>query len=87
MLFMVYPQMVPTKGQPVGGAGGSVAEVSRNMLAIAGTNRDGGPPSAVGSVSTATGALQAERYEPRMFGFRMHEEAKLARWRGAKREE
>ena len=87
MLFMVYPQMVPTKGQPVGGAGGSVAEVSRNMLAIAGTNRDGGPPSAVGSVSTATGALQAERYEPRMFGFRMHEEAKLARWRGVKREE
>ena len=86
MLFMVYPQMVPSKGQPVG-SGGSVAEVNRNMMAIAGGTREGVAPSAVGSVSTAGAALQADRFEPRMFGFRMHEEARLARWRTAKREE
>ena len=68
------------------GSGGSVAEVNWNMLAMAGGARDGGTPSAVGSVSTAGAALQADKYESRMFGFRMHEEARLARWRTAKRE-
>jgi casein kinase II subunit beta len=37
-------------------------------------------------VSTATTALKAERYEPRIFGFKVNEEAKLARWRTARRD-
>ncbi|ORY34874.1 casein kinase II, regulatory subunit [Naematelia encephala] len=72
MLFMVYPQMIPAKGQPVGSSG--VAEVKREG------------PSSVGSVSTASAATKAERFEPRIFGFRVHEEARLSRWRGARRD-
>ncbi|KAK4687122.1 casein kinase II subunit beta, partial [Tremellales sp. Uapishka_1] len=78
MLFMVYPQMIPGKGQPVGS---SVAEVNRTGQQAA---REG--PSTVGSVSTANAAIKAERYDPRIFGFRVNEEAKLARWRGAMRD-
>ena len=78
MLFMVYPQMIPSKGQPVGSS--SVAEVNRSMSG----QREG--PSTMGSVSTASAAVKAERYEPRMFGFRVNEEARLSRWRSARRD-
>ena len=103
---MVYPQMIPSKGQPVG-SGSTVAEVNRAMMsggaggAGAGAGGAGGAgggggggggggregPSNVGSISTATAALKAERYTPRIFGFRVNEEATLSRWRGAKRDE
>jgi casein kinase II subunit beta len=80
MLFMVYPQMIPAKTQPVG-------EVSRG-LGIAGSLTGAGreQPSSVGTVSTAAAAVKAERYEPRIFGFRVNEEAKLSRWRTARRD-
>jgi casein kinase II subunit beta len=69
MLFMVYPQMLPSKGQPTG-------------------EREGRRDAAgVGAVSTAVAALKAERYEPKIFGFRVHEEARLARWRNARRDQ
>ena len=79
MLFMVYPQVIPSKGQPVGGS--SVAEANRTA---SGGQRDG--PSTVGSVSTAAAAVKAERFEPRIFGFKVNEEAKLNRWRTARRD-
>lgn len=81
MLFMVYPQMIPSKGQPVGSS--SVADVNKSLMA--GQSRTEGP-SAVGSVSTAAAAVKAEKYEPRIFGFKVNEDAKLARWRSAKRD-
>lgn len=125
MLFMVYPQMIPSKGQNAGeggparmgmgisalppsaaglgftsaraaaaaaaasGAGGSVGSGSGG--AGAGSIGGGGggaegSPAAVGSVSTAAVALKAERFEPRMYGFRVHEEARLSRWRSARRD-
>ncbi|WVF68559.1 hypothetical protein IAT40_003328 [Kwoniella sp. CBS 6097] len=80
MLFMVYPQMIPGKGQPVGSS--SVADVNRSL--VAGQQRGEGP-SSVGSVSTAAVATKAERYEPRIFGFKVNEDAKLSRWRTARR--
>jgi len=91
MLFMVYPQMIPGKGQPVGG-GSSVGEVNRTLGGlvagvISGTGSSGGrEPSSVGSVSTASVAVKAERFQSRIFGFRANEEAKLDRWRTAKRD-
>lgn len=69
MLFMAYPQMIPSKGQP-----SSDREMRREPV---------GP----GGVSSAAAALKAERYEPKIFGFRVHEEAQLHRWRTAKRDE
>jgi casein kinase II subunit beta len=84
MLFMVYPQMIPGKGQPVGG-GSSIIEVNRSLGdLVSSAGREG--PSSVGSVSTATAALKAEKFESRIFGFRVNEEAKLARWRTARRD-
>ena len=75
MLFMVYPQIIPGKGQPVGS---SVGETNRSAA--------GPAPSVVGAMSTAGAALKAERYESRIFGFKVNEEAKLARWRTARRD-
>ncbi|EKC98454.1 hypothetical protein A1Q2_07242 [Trichosporon asahii var. asahii CBS 8904] len=69
MLFMAYPQMIPSKGQP-----SSDREMRREPV---------GP----GGVSSAAAALKAERYEPKIFGFRVHEEAQLHRWRTAKRDD
>ncbi|AFR95517.1 casein kinase II subunit beta [Cryptococcus neoformans] len=77
MLFMVYPQMIPGKGQPVGS---SVADVNRSLLS-AGQSREGGA-----GVSTSAIALKAEMFEPKIFGFKVNENAKLARWRTAKRD-
>lgn len=68
MLFMAYPQMIPSKGQS-----GERGDLRRE-------------PAGVGAISTAAAALKAERYEPKIFGFRVHEEAELARWRTARRD-
>ena len=82
MLLMVYPQFVPTKGQPPPGSGGiTLSELSRPPAA-----REGGMGSGAGGGGGASAALKADRYEPRIFGFRVNEEAKLARWRQAKRD-
>ncbi|KAL1408209.1 casein kinase 2 regulatory subunit [Vanrija albida] len=69
MLFMAYPQMIPSKGQPASGERGDLRR----------------EPTGIGGVSTATAALKADTYEPKIFGFRVHEEAQLARWRRARR--
>lgn len=37
-------------------------------------------------VSTASVALKADRYRPRIFGFQVHEIAKLQRWQEAVRD-
>jgi casein kinase II subunit beta len=44
-------------------------------------------PTGVGTaVSTAAAAMKAEIYDPKLFGFRVHEQAKLRRWREAMRD-
>jgi len=95
MLFMVYPQMIPGKGQPVGGSeGGRSSGVGVGLssglgsgIGIGSAAREGPAVGmGVGNVSTASVAIKAERYEPRLFGFRVNEEAKLARWRSATRD-
>ena len=88
MLFMVYPQMIPGKGQPVGSS--SVAEVNRSLsgsgVAAIQREREGPSTSTVGSVNTGAAGLKADRYEPRIFGFKVNEEARLSRWRTARRD-
>ncbi|EJD39018.1 hypothetical protein AURDEDRAFT_116260 [Auricularia subglabra TFB-10046 SS5] len=72
MLFLVYPHMIPPKVGPPD---------------VAGAGR--GRPEAEGvgeGVSTAAAALKAERYRPRIFGFQVHEIAKLQRWQEAHRD-
>lgn len=93
MLFMVYPQMIPNKGQSAGEGGRSMGMPGSAFgVGAAGTSGTGrspvgeGSPAAVGSVSTAAAAMKAEKFEPRMYGFRVHEEARLSRWRLAQRD-
>lgn len=69
MLLMVYPQMIPGKGQPTPNEG----------------RRDMGTVGQSGSAAAA--AKTSERYEPKVFGFKVNEEAKLARWRTARRDQ
>lgn len=38
------------------------------------------------SISTASAALKAERYRPRIYGFQLNETAKLQRWQEAVRD-
>ncbi|WWC73576.1 uncharacterized protein I206_107548 [Kwoniella pini CBS 10737] len=84
MLFMVYPQMIPGKGQPVGSS--SVADVNRSLAnQQKSENNSGGGQNSLGSISTSSVANKAERYEPRIFGFKVNEDAKLSRWRTARR--
>lgn len=39
-----------------------------------------------GTLSTATAAMKAEMYDPKLFGFRVNEMAKLKRWREVQRD-
>lgn len=110
MLFMVYPQLIPSKTPPISQTGAShstatpstfgntVGEMTRNMMSqgssamsavnTIGGSRDSGLVSAVGGVmSTANAGLKAEFFEPKIFGFKVNEQAKLNRWRMAKRDE
>ena len=90
MLFMVYPTMIPPKGQLTPPNSANLGEGRTGMGNLS------QPPGALalareaaavtGNVSTAAAAMKAERYEPRIFGFRVNEEAKLSRWRSARRD-
>jgi casein kinase II subunit beta len=74
-------------GNPMGPPGAVVAEKRRRREDDA---MDGGLSAALGAtddVSTTTAALKAERYRPRIFGFQVHEIAKLQRWQEAVRDQ
>ncbi|KAK4050096.1 casein kinase 2 regulatory subunit [Microbotryomycetes sp. JL201] len=74
MLFMVYPGLIPSKSIPgaaqPSGAGGG------------GTSQVG---SAQGGLQSGA-ASKVERVRPRIFGFKVHEAAKLQRWQERQRD-
>ncbi|KAK0218050.1 casein kinase II, regulatory subunit, partial [Armillaria fumosa] len=90
LLFLVYPSLIPPKtGPPTEGA-----TSSREGVDSAGRRRrgvreevqevvasDGGE-----GISTASVALKADRYRPRIYGFQVNEIAKLQRWQEAVRD-
>ncbi|KAG8985616.1 casein kinase 2 regulatory subunit [Tulasnella sp. JGI-2019a] len=87
MFLMVYPHMIPTKaspevgptsspyGGPPGNTTGAVAPREGRNAAVGNAN-----------VSTAAAASKADRYIPKVFGFKVNEIAKLQRWQGAVRD-
>jgi casein kinase II subunit beta len=94
LLFLVYPALLPPKSGssdpargPVGilpGAGAPVDDPRRR-----GRARDELVEGADGlgdAINTATVALRADRYRPRIFGFQVNEVAKLQRWQEAMRD-
>jgi casein kinase II subunit beta len=85
LLFLVYPTLIPPKIGP--------SDVGR-LTAEEGTGRRRRareePMEVEGSVgevvSTASVALKADRYRPRIYGFQLNETAKLQRWQEAVRD-
>ncbi|KAG8902880.1 casein kinase 2 regulatory subunit [Tulasnella sp. 403] len=100
MFLMVYPHMIPSKVSPETGpsaGSGTLAPAVPSTISPSGplanaTQRRGEDipkrDSAVGAgnVSTAAAAAKAERYMPKIFGFKIHEIAKWQRWQGAVRD-
>jgi len=97
LLFLVYPNLIPPKvgtvdaaaalrnGGAVAGAGAE-AEGTRRTRRVREDSEVEGSGSGVGEASTASVALKAERYRPRIYGFQLHETAKLQRWQEATRD-
>lgn len=94
MLFMVHPQLVPSKTVLPGMTGNSSSILPGNSVtstSAAGSNNAGSNGGTLGGVGASqTGgpaaALKAERYRPRIFGFMLHETAQLHRWQEATRD-
>ncbi|KAL7424846.1 casein kinase 2 regulatory subunit [Cryptotrichosporon argae] len=84
MLFMVYPHMLPAKGQA--GGGGERARAGSEAAAAHALAPPQPTPGAMAHVSTAAAANKMERYEPKIWGFKVHEQAQLNRWRAARRD-
>ena len=91
---MCYPALIPTKTGSIdgpafrGGAPESTESSGNGGRRPRRGREDSGTGETVGSetTSTATVALKAERYRPRIFGFQVNEIAKLQRWQEAVRD-
>ncbi|KAK0488817.1 casein kinase II, regulatory subunit [Armillaria novae-zelandiae] len=90
LLFLVYPSLIPPKiGPPTEGATSSREGVDSSGRRRRGVREevqevvasDGGE-----GISTASVALKADRYRPRIYGFQVNEIAKLQRWQEAVRD-
>ncbi|THH33469.1 hypothetical protein EUX98_g721 [Antrodiella citrinella] len=89
LLFLVYPNLIPPKTGPV-----DVVPAARGANETDGNKRsrrarDEQETYTEGmseGISTASAALKADRYRPRIFGFQIHEIAKLQRWQEAVRD-
>ena len=91
LLFLVYPTLIPPKtGPPVDGPAGSSTSASDSKSRRRSTREEvpdvTGTESLGEGISTASVALKAERYRPRIYGFQVHETAKLQRWQEAMRD-
>jgi len=101
MFLMVYQHMIPEKvgeaptspnsGGTPGPAGATGAQVPTTMQRRRERTEEESPRdsrrSNMGEVlSTASAAAKAERYIPKIFGFKIHEIAKLQRWQIAVRD-
>ncbi|KLO17388.1 hypothetical protein SCHPADRAFT_821483 [Schizopora paradoxa] len=90
MLFLVYPAMIPPKAGPsdmTGVIAGLRPEGEGSKRSRRGREDPEALAEGVGEyVSTANAAMKAERYRPRIFGFQVHEVAKLQRWQEAVRD-
>jgi len=84
---MVYPGMIPSKSVPGGASGGgNNGGGPGNHNHNHGSSSGGGPggigggPTGSGNGLGAQAASKVERVRPRIFGFQVHEHARLLRW-------
>ncbi|KAF8155325.1 casein kinase II, regulatory subunit [Mycena galopus ATCC 62051] len=88
LLYLVYPTLIPPKtGPPLDGpANGAGRGRGRGPRGRGGGTGKGVRGGVGEGISTASVALKAERYRPRIYGFQLHETAKLQRWQEAMRD-
>jgi len=90
LLYLVYPTLIPPKtGPPADGPTGAGAAGEGKGRRRGGREElpDVTGTEGVGEgISTASVALKAERYRPRIYGFQLNETAKLQRWQEAMRD-
>ncbi|KAJ7035276.1 casein kinase II, regulatory subunit [Mycena alexandri] len=92
LLYLVYPTLIPPKvGPPMDGpstsTGGGTAGGEKLRRRLREELPDVTGTEGVGEgISTASVALKAERYRPRIYGFQLNETAKLQRWQEATRD-
>ena len=72
-------------GFPRSGAGGD-STVQNPAATTSSSNAAPHAQIGGGTLSTAGAAMKAEMYDPKLFGFRVNEMAKLKRWREAQRD-
>ncbi|KAG8921996.1 casein kinase 2 regulatory subunit [Tulasnella sp. 408] len=95
----MIPSKAPPEGTSATAAGGTAALPGATPSTTAvlprrlgSTGEDSSPRDGrnsalgVGNVSTANAAAKAEKYMPKIFGFKINEIAKLQRWQGAMRD-
>jgi casein kinase II subunit beta len=79
--------LIPPKAGPVDFGPGSGKDGDAKGRRRIRDEQDMIPAEGVGeTISTATAALKAERYRPRIYGFQLNEIAKLQRWQEAVRD-
>ena len=88
LLVLVYPNLIPPKSGPVDfGPGTAAKEGDAKGRRRLREEQDMLPAEGVGeTISTASVALKADRYRPRIYGFQLNETAKLQRWQEAVRD-
>ena len=92
-MFLVYPTLIPPKSGPVelgrdaAGAGGAAADGGRTRRRVREEQVEVSAAEGGGEgINTASAALKADRYKPRIYGFQVNEIAKLQRWQEAVRD-
>ncbi|KAI0050528.1 hypothetical protein FA95DRAFT_1637935 [Auriscalpium vulgare] len=90
LLFLVYPSLIPPKSGPteIGrpAMGGAEEAAARRRLRQREELADGSGEGLGEGISTASAAMRADRYRPRIFGFQVNEVSKLQRWQEAVRD-
>ncbi|KAJ7471055.1 casein kinase II, regulatory subunit [Mycena latifolia] len=88
LLYLVYPTLIPPKtGPPADGPSSAAASEGKTRRRGREELPDVTGTEGVGEgISTASVALKAERYRPRIYGFQLNETAKLQRWQEAMRD-
>jgi len=94
LLFLVYPALLPPKSGPTDPSRAAIGIVPGTGATVDDPRRRGRPRDELvegadglgEAMNTATVALSADRYRPRIFGFQVNEVAKLQRWQEAMRD-
>ncbi|KAG6829676.1 hypothetical protein H0H87_010516 [Tephrocybe sp. NHM501043] len=85
LLFLVYPTLIPPKSGPTDlGMAPKDGDSKRRRVR---EEQDVSVAEGVGeAISTASVALKAGRYRPKIYGFQLNETARLQRWQEAVRD-